>query len=163
METEYDDNYDYYDDEKNIIYSDSEYYSDSDDEIYYTSSNQENDIYNCKKRPPVEWKQIKLDKCILEVSNDGRVREYNSLNNSSDGKLLKGTPYKIYTTEISPNIFKNFYVHELVWFAFNGFPPENWEIKHKYEYTKKGKKEYKNRLEYLTLVKKLEIEHIQSR
>jgi len=160
MESDYTNDYDtYYDDEKNIIYSDEdeeEYILDYQDDLTHTDVS--NDIFNLP--PPAKWSRIKIGKGIYEISSNGLIRPYNSLETSTEGVLVKGTPYRIYKIELSEGIYKNFYMHDLVWFAFNGLPPDGFEVRHKYEYTCKAKKIYVNKLYYLTLVKKVQVENI---
>lgn len=144
-----------------------EYFSDEDGDVIYSEpddediQNEYNPYLGLKVRPPIKWALIKLGTAILEISSIGTIKPYRSFNNSTEGTILEGTPYRYYKVEEGNNKYKNYYVHELVWQAFNGPPPPDYEIKHKPEYVEKYRKLYSNRLHNLTLVKKVEISSLQ--
>jgi hypothetical protein len=149
FEHEYLDNDEYYSEEE--IYSEI---SDSDDE--YENQQQLNPYVPISQRPLIRWTLIKIGKEIFEISSIGRIKPYRSLEQSTEGILLQGTPYRYYRFAD-----KNYFMHELVWQAFNGLPLENFEIKHKPEYTSKYRKIYSNRLHNLTLLPKINIEPLK--
>jgi len=155
MDNEYND----YQDENDY----DEYYSDADTDKLYSDNEDEdfdsefNPYIGLKVRPPIKWALIKIGKAVLEVSSIGTIKPYRSIHNPSEGIILEGTPYRYYSIEINEGEFKNFYVHEIVWQAFNGTPPDDFEIRHKPEYTNHYRKTYSNRLHNITLVKKVEI------
>ena len=128
--------------------------SDSEDEAYDTEYNP---YVGLRRRPNIKWALIKIGKAILEVSSIGTIKPYRSIDNPTEGIILKGTPYRYYRVEEYEGEFKNYYVHEIVWQAFNGTPSDEYEIKHKPEYTDNYRKIYSNRLHNITLVKKVEI------
>jgi hypothetical protein len=41
-----------------------------------------------------------------------------------------GTHLRTVRIKIEPGDFHNFFVHELVWQAFNGDIPDGWEVRH---------------------------------
>jgi hypothetical protein len=94
---------------------------------------------------PHVWKCIKLGVTILEVSNEGKVKPYKSLLQSSLGYAVAGTPYRCYPVEVTKGEWKNYYVHELVWHAFRGPVPPSWVVRHK-------RKSYTNALHNLTIL-----------
>jgi hypothetical protein len=155
MDNEYND----YQDENDYdeYYSDAEterIYSDNEDEI---NENEYNPYIGVRRRPNIKWSLIKIGKAILEVSSIGTIKPYRSINNPTEGIILEGTPYRYYRVEENEGEYKNYYVHEIVWQAFNGTPADEYEIKHKPEYTDNYRKIYSNRLHNITLVKKVDI------
>uniref|UniRef100_A0A6C0KUG4 Uncharacterized protein n=1 Tax=viral metagenome TaxID=1070528 RepID=A0A6C0KUG4_9ZZZZ len=149
--------HDYIDEDQ--YYSEDDSYIESD----YTFSDDEIDIYETNPYIPsnsntpvvIRWVTITLDGIKLDVSNMGKIKFHNSLliiTETYEGIQLHGTPYKIFQLEYQKNRYKNYYVHEIVWQAFNGVPPEGWIIRHKHEYTRKPRKTYSNRLACITIV-----------
>lgn len=140
-----------------------DYYSDAETEKL--NSDNEDDEYNreynpyagLRQRPTIKWALIKIGKSILEVSSIGTIKPYRSINNPTEGIVLKGTPYRYYRVEENEGEFKNYYVHEIVWQAFNGTPSDDYEIRHKPEYTDQYRKIYSNKLYNITLIKKVNI------
>ena len=149
---------DYQDDnEYDDYYSDAEtekLNSDNEDEEFNTEYNP---YIGLRQRPTIKWALIKIGKAILEVSSIGTIKPYRSLDNPSEGIHLKGTPYRYYRVEENNDEFKNYYVHEIVWQAFNGTPDDEYEIRHKPEYTEQFRKIYSNRLHNITITKKIDI------
>jgi hypothetical protein len=142
---EYIENDDYYSDEE------IDYFEISDTEDEYDANTINPYIPQCP-RPSIQWTLIKLGKNIFEISTIGTIKPYRSLDKSTEGKVLKGTPYRYYSIEDV-----NYYMHELVWQAFNGMPSEDYEIIHKPEYTEKYRKIYSNKLHNLTIVEKIKM------
>ena len=93
---------------------------------------------------------MKLYSLKIEVSNTGKIK--NERGEISEGIHLHGTPYSFFQIEFEKNKYINYYMHELVWQAFNGMPPVGWTIRHKNEYTRKPRKVYSNKLSNLTIV-----------
>jgi hypothetical protein len=149
--------------ETHEIIDNDDYYSDGDsDHIHSDNDDDEQYIDNTayfgfNKRPQIKWTLIKIGKSILEVSSIGTIKPYRSLDNASEGIILDGTPYRYYSVEEDKNKYVNYYVHEIVWQAFNGTPNEMYEIKHKPEYTAKYRKIYSNRLHNITIIPKVRI------
>ena len=98
---------------------------------------------------PEKWKCIKLNGQILMVSTMGRMKPYGDIFAvSSGGVEYPGTPYRYY-----PIGNKNYFVHELVWFAFCGDVADGHEIRHKPHYVQThDHKLYTNRLECITIL-----------
>jgi len=140
-----------------------EYFSDAEVDATYTESDDEYDYQNDNPylseitRPQIKWALIRLDTNVFEISTIGTIKPYRSLEKSTEGTNYSGTPYRYYSVQTKEGYQKNYYVHELVWRAFNGPPHENYEIKHKPEYTAKYRQLYSNSLHNLTLVKKVAI------
>jgi hypothetical protein len=125
---------------------------DSDDDTH-----NENPYILVPCRPKIQWTLIKIGKSVLEVSSIGTIKPYRSLDISSEGTLLPGTPFRYYRIEEETGKFVNYFVHEIVWQAFNGYPTDDYEIRHKPEYTAKHHLIYSNRLHNITLVPKIRI------
>jgi len=139
-----------------------EYYSDGDSDHSLVDSDDE--TYNDKNpyiltpnRPTIKWNLIKIGTSFLEVSTSGTIKPYRSLEHASEGTLLQGTPFRYYRVEIDIGKFINYYVHEIVWQAFNGTPTDDYEIRHKPEYTAKNHRIYSNRLHNITVTRKIPI------
>lgn len=133
-----------------------DYYSDSDtgslrdeDESMDGYVYPDNISYDDVKIRPVLMKRLKIGDAILHVFSNGAIRG-DHFADTSYGMLLPGTPYRTYTVECHPNDYKTFFVHELVWQAFHGSPPNGWEVRHKPEYTMFARKMYSNALHHLT-------------
>jgi hypothetical protein len=151
-------------DEINEYIDEEVYYSDDDsyESDEYVASDDEFDYIRDEPflpvdilPSPVRWVVVSVDGVKLEVSNMGRIRQHNTLCNiyeSTEGIILHGTPYRIYQIQIEPGVYKNYYVHELVWQGFNGIPPNGWVIRHKCEYTQKARRTYSNKLANITIV-----------
>lgn len=147
--------YEYSYDEE-TYYSDEDSYEESEDsfsDIADGEYTEDNPYLPPRQLPIIRWAKIEIGKTKLDVSNMGRIKKSDSLYESTDGTLYEGTPYRIYNVEVEDNIYKNFFVHEIVWQAFNGTVPEGWKIIHKHEYTRHTHKIYSNRLACITIVK----------
>lgn len=132
--------------------SDVSSHHDDDESEYMYSLNHDPIIYDDIQRRPTEYKNLKLGETIIQVSNFGRIRMESTIFMSSEGIVHSGTPFRTYTVEWSENDYRTFFVHDLVWLAFHGHPPEGWEVRHKHAYTIHKKKAYSNALHNLTIV-----------
>lgn len=106
--------------------------------------------YDCNT-PITEYAVLKIGITTLVVSSDGKIRKMDDVFSSSIGYALPGTPYRTYTVEVSKNEYEEYYVHDLVWRAFNGEPPAGWEVRHNYWEAKDTAGFYSNALENLEL------------
>ena len=102
-------------------------------------------------RPVIRWKQLKIGDAILDVSSDGQIKPRNALFRlgeplATPGVSLLGTPYRTYTVEVEQGSYRTYYVHDLVYHAFNGPLPEGYEVRHVPSHTQKARKHYSNRL-----------------
>jgi len=95
---------------------------------------------------PMIWKKICVDGTIVHISSNGSLRSNDSMFSITKGFAFLGTPYRTYTIET-----KEYFVHDLVWRAFNGDPPEGWEVRHTYEEACKRRKYYDNSIKNLTI------------
>ncbi len=128
-----------------FVYDDDEYYTD--DSNAYDSCNEddtpeyENEnsvyedpddlIYKDEDIVPIEWANLHFNTNTIRVSNKGNVKCTDSLFEPTLGTHVSGTPYSMVRVEIDDNVYRNYYVHELVWVAFNGDIPYGWEVGHK--------------------------------
>ena len=133
-------------------------YYDSGDDLEESSEFDDND-YNPygggATAPQVQWKQLRIGDAILDVSNDGRVKPYGAevvmgevL--ATSGTLLEGTPFRTYTVQVRRGDWRKYFMHDLVYNAFNGPPFEGYEVRHVPEYTRRTHAIYSNRLGCLT-------------
>lgn len=99
-----------------------------------------------------KWRRVCLGQAILDISDRGVIRPKCSLFSSTKGFAYIGTPYRTYTVEVEPGVRKEYFVHDLVWRAFNGDPPEGWEVRHTFDEPLKRRKYYSNSLHCLTIV-----------
>lgn len=102
--------------------------------------------------PQPKWSRICLGQAILDISDKGIIRPKDTLFSASQGYAYIGTPFRTYTVEVEPGVHKEYFVHDLVWRAFNGDPPEGWEVRHTFDEASKRRKYYSNALRYLTIV-----------
>lgn len=87
----------------------------------------------------VIWKVLRLGEARISVSSLGAVRASPlSLNappipfqKMDYGIPYPGTAMRTVRLEVAAGQFYNFFVHELVWQAFNGDIPYGWEVRHK--------------------------------
>lgn len=129
-----------------FVYDDDDYYTD--DSYPYDScdddDNHDNDhdldthyedpddmIYKDENQVPTQWKELHFNKQSISVSNKGDVQFSDSIFNCTQGIHASGTPYRVVRIEIDNNLYRNYYIHELVWVAFNGDIPYGWEVGHK--------------------------------
>jgi len=149
---EYDPNIDY-DEYDEYAYLDSDEY---DDDSAHTDANQPSYVQEI-------WSQLCINQenthYIVNVSNRGRVKPSGTFQEAiaSNGIQLRGTPYMV--TRIGKY---DYYIHDLVWYAFVGPVPQNYVVRHKTHYIeKRAHKTYCNRVEcldiYLNTLSTLEI------
>lgn len=131
-----------------------EYDNESQDDEYFD----EDDDWDISRQdefqeliPQPKWKAICLGQTILDISDRGVIKPKGSLFTSSKGFAYLGTPYRTYTVEIEPGRMKEYFVHDLVWRAFNGDPPEGWEVRHTFDEAQRRRKYYSNALHNLTI------------
>lgn len=144
--------YDFSFDEETYISDEESYYSSD-----YESSESDDDQYeediivpSVQTVFPIRWMTITLHSMKFDISNTGKIKYQNG--DITEGIRLNGTPYSFFQIQYEKDKFKNYYMHELVWEAFNGMPPAGWTIRHKAEYTRKPRKVYSNKLSNLTIV-----------
>lgn len=135
-------------------YSDTEVSSchDDDESEYMYALTRDPIVYDERNRPPNEYQNLKLGQTVIKVSTLGKVQTDPHTFLSTDGIVHTGTPFRTITVKWDEYDFRTFFVHELVWWAFKGFPPEGWEVRHKPEYTAFHRKTYSNALHHLTMV-----------
>ena len=84
------------------------------------------------------WSTLRIGEARIAVSSFGAVR-FSPIGSNACvpfqmmeyGIPYTGTPLRIVRIEVFPNEFHNFFMHELVWQAFNGDVPHGWEVRHK--------------------------------
>lgn len=125
----------------------------SDEETYHIKPLYElgNDVK--EPTPVVQYTVLQIGITNLIISSNGRIRKSNDVFTSSIGYSLPGTPYRTYPVEISKNKIEEYYVHDLVWRAFNGDPPEGYEVRHNFWIPKNNEECYDNSLENLEIYK----------
>lgn len=101
--------------------------------------------------PPTVWKLLKVGETILHVSSAGKVKPYQSIFLAYEGFQVMGTPFRSIPVTDRDGNTAHMYMHELVWRAFHGPPPDGWEVRHKYAYTCVPRRTYSNALCHLTL------------
>lgn len=99
----------------------------------------------------VEYTTLYIGIASLVVSSDGMIRKKDDIFSTSAGYALPGTPYRTYMVEIEKGKMEEYFVHDLVWRAFYGEPPEGWEVRHSFWEAKKGTTCYDNSLESLQI------------
>jgi hypothetical protein len=135
-----------------------EYY-DSGDDLDTTSEYEEDGydtFHDAPLLPVIKWKQLRIGDAILDVSNDGQVKIFGAemvLGEAlaTQGVPLYGTPYRTYRVEVQRGDYRKYFVHDLVYTAFNGPPPPGYEVRHILEYTRRKHTIYSNRLGCLTI------------
>jgi hypothetical protein len=152
------------DDRANYIVShsdddhDHDYGEDTDDDyddLYDTSSkyHQEDPLFEgAELSPPAEWRLLKIGKNKLRVSSEGKIH-FIDVNQFyiTPGVRQEGTPYRYVNIELDNYDVRKFYVHDLVWRAFNyDDPPEGWEVRHSND-TPVEEKCYLNHIDYLDI------------
>lgn len=147
---EYTDEYEEYQNEND---DDNDAYDD-DDEFTYNGNDE--DLH--EELPVTQWRRIKLGQALLDVSDKGTIKPHRSLFEASCGYAYIGTPYRTYTVEIEKGVHKEYFVHDIVWRAFNGDPPSGWEVRHTFEESCRRRKYYSNALKHL-IVGQATVEH----
>lgn len=135
-----------YEPDSDCISEEEEFYMKSAPKPLYELSNE-----NKEERPKTEYTILRVGISTLIVSNTGRIRKSQDMFSSSIGCALPGTPYRTYVVEIDKNKSEEYFVHDLVWRAFNGEPPEGWEVRHNFWEAKKGAEYYDNSLASLEI------------
>lgn len=142
---------------------DSDYtYSDeneNDDGLYEPEFNPESYedpddlIYKDETLVRFEWKPLTIGETTLQVSNTGAIQYPDSIFNITYGNPVSGTPYRCVAIKVAKNHYRNYYIHDLVWMAFNGDIPNGWEVGHKERIHDETQFNhyYKNDLEYLDI------------
>lgn len=123
-----------------------------DDDSYYSDPEDVNDnaeYYPIKQ--PV-WKHIKVGGQTYMVSDHGRIKREDTLFEVSKGNEETGSPYRTYTFLTENSVPLTYYMHDIVWQAFNGVPPDGWEVKHTSEEASRRKRYYSNSLSKITIV-----------
>ena len=98
-----------------------------------------------------QFAYIKIGITELVVSSDGHIRKTNDMISTSYGFVLPGTPYRTYSVHIDTNKIEEYFVHDIVWRAFNGEPPSGWEVRHTLWEAKSGNEYYSNSLNSLEI------------
>lgn len=114
---------------------------------------------NAQWKPCVRWAQVRIGEAVIDVSSEGFVKPHGVESVlgeplATPGIRLSGTPYRTFTVEITSREYKSYYVHDLVYHAFMGKPPDGYVVRHIPEYTTKARTVYSNRLGCLTIAKK---------
>ena len=110
-------------------------------------------IYKDEDQKAFEWKSLTLGETTLNVSNSGAIQYPDSIFNITYGNPVPGTPYRCVAIKMDKNLYRNYYIHDLVWMAFHGDIPNGWEVGHKtrvYDDTQFNSY-YKNDLENLDI------------
>lgn len=143
---------DHYDQEEHL---EDEYYDDAyedDDDVIdddygepeYEHSQEEN-VGNLR---PLQTVLVKIHDILLSVSNTGIIhKQGEEVFLGTRGYRLEGTPYRTY-----PIAGRVYFVHDIVWRAFHGEPPQGWEVRH---VQSQKRKVYDNSLHYLTIMPKI--------
>lgn len=98
------------------------------------------------------WKRVRVGNTNYMVSDMGRIRPEDSLFQVTKGFEDTASPYRTYTFMSQDNVPVTYYMHDIVWQAFNGPPPDGWEVKHTINETCRRKRHYSNSLSKLTIV-----------
>lgn len=149
----YDDD-DYYTDDSNAYDSCEEDSTSQPDDFDQPYEDPDDMIYKDEDQVPTQWAELHFNKKTIRVSNKGYVKCSESLFDSTQGTPVAGTPYRMVRVEIDTNVYRNYYVHELVWVAFNGDVPYGWEVGHKVREEDIYNNELSNLDIYMTVVDK---------
>jgi len=132
-----DDEYDYYND----YYSDPSNDDSADDDNNDLDDDYDDDntthedpddiLYKDDNYVSTQWKSLMFNDVDLFVSNKGAIQFPDSIFHITYGDEVPGTPYRSIRIEISENVYRNYYVHEIVWVAFHDNIPIGWEVGHK--------------------------------
>jgi hypothetical protein len=106
---------------------------------------------------PIQWATLQLGNTVLNVCNSGGYvrREGAPFWEVVKGVPLTGTPYSYIMVETESHHFELFYIHHLVWRAFNGDIFPDWEVRHKPYIPQEYTNEYPNDLCHLDIYPKL--------
>lgn len=117
---------------------------DEEEEFCVNSATDQQDVG--EELPATRFAYIKIGRTELVVSSNGTIRHADDIFSTSHGINLVGTPYRIYPVEVENNLTENYFVHDIVWRAFNGEPPTGWEVRHTMWEAKNGGEIYSNAL-----------------
>lgn len=112
-----------------------------------------NGVFAVPTSPPIVWKLVKVGQTILHVSSTGRVKPYQSLFLACEGYQVPGTPYRSFPVTHENGDPAHIYMHDLVWRAFHGPPPDGWQVRHS---RCVGKRTYSNALSNLAIYPSLD-------
>lgn len=99
-------------------------------------------------RPPPIWKLVEIEGEKYLVSDHGCIRKPDTLFEVHYGIEEVGTPFRTVTFPTGVT----YYMHDIVWQAFNGDPPRGWEVRHTFAETQKRRRYYSNALRHLTIM-----------
>lgn len=100
-----------------------------------------------RDKEPIRWAKLKLGKTVLHVCSTGIVRkEGEPFYFVTAGINLIGSPYRYTIVETDNNVFEKVFMHEIIWRAFNGDVPKDWEVRHKPWVPQEYNREYPNDL-----------------
>ena len=102
---------------------------------------------NRTARPPV-WKNVRIQGEHYMVSDHGCIKKPDTLFEVHYGLEQQGSPYKTVTFPTGVTYF----MHDLVWQAFNGVPPPGWEVCHTAAEASRRHRHYSNALRHLTIM-----------
>ena len=137
-----------WEEEENESYtSDSDYYDPPDEDIQEDTP-QYDDTIRDDSIVFTRWELFRLNGQTLRISNTGKVQYPEiSMFHIVKGVKYEGTPYRYVNVGD-----KKFYVHELVWRAFNKTePPPNYEVRHTNDTPLDNENCYLNELQYVDL------------
>jgi len=125
------------------------------DESYYSDAHEDDneETNNIPIRSP-RWRKVCIEGQLYDISDHGMMKPSGSLFEVSGGLEDQGTPYKTFMFPCADGSVKIYYVHDVVYRAFHGEPPDGWEVRHKVNETRKGKRYYNNSLKSLTIMPK---------
>ena len=151
-----DDEHMYYPNDTNTYEQDIDDYTEeevsSDDECHkQTNSNALLNFDEIERPPITEFSLLRIGISSLVISSEGKIRKLEDPFSSSYGFALPGTPYRTYPVKITNDNIEEYFVHDLVWRAFHGEPPEGWEVRHNFWESKNTQGVYSNCLENLEI------------
>ena len=130
----YDYHYDDYDYDSDITNeSQEDEYEDpgdtyNEDDVY---EDPEDLLYKNEEQVPTDSTFLTIGETKLRVFNTGAIQYPDSIFNVTYGTPIPGTPYRSVCIKMGPNDYQNIYIHQLIWKAFHGTPPEGWVVGHK--------------------------------
>jgi len=146
----------YHSDEYSDDFSDEDEDYEEDHEIKYLYDNDDDAVYLDDSIVRTEWKLLKLGEARLRISNEGHIQFLDiSMFYISKGYRENGTPYRYINIEVFNRDMRQYYIHDLVWRAFNQEdPPHGWEVRHANHTPMDENHCYENRLQYLDIYQK---------
>jgi hypothetical protein len=118
---------------------------------YDGSDNIPDDSYSHGDGIPIyqpKWKLVSIEGEQYMVSDNGCMKKPDTLFEVHYGIEESGTPFRKVTFPCG----KTYYMHDIVWQAFNGIPPHGWEVRHTDAETSQRKRYYSNALRHLTIM-----------